>query len=179
MAQITGKLIGLETTLAKLRTLPEKVTKRVLPKAIRAAGGPYTKAARALAPKTNRLLSRSMGLVIRRYKGGAVVAIIGQERNKTIKVKKLKSSGGISGKGFAAPIHLVDAPVKPHRIAATGGGLLRFSQGGAILYRRVTNHPGHPGANILDRAARSSRPSSQRAFEQKAAVEIEKEAAKP
>lgn len=179
---ITAKIEGMEQTLRKLRTLPEKVTKRVLPKAVRAAGGPYTKAARAGAPKTNRLLSRSITLVLRRYQG-AVVAIIGQEIGKVPKVKRLKSTGGISGQGFPVPIHLVDQPVKPHAIgvnprAGGGRGVLRFSTGGAIIYRARAMHPGHGGADFIDKAARSTHQAGNRAFETKAAAEIEKEAAK-
>lgn len=171
---ITAKVDGLQTTLAALRQFPPAVQKRVLPKAVRAAGAPYTKAARQLAPKTNRLLSRSLSLVLRRYKGN-VLAIIGQQIGKVPKVKRLKSTGGISGAGFPAPIHLVESKVKRHEIT---GRLLRFTTGGTIVHAKRVLHPGHPGEQFIRRAAAQSHGKSNRAFEKKAADEIEKEATK-
>jgi len=195
------RLEGVERCLGVLRSLPRKVQKRVLQKAVRAGGNPFLKAARSRAPTRNRLLKSSLALVIRTY-DATVLAIIGQEKTKAFfKVKnKRRQAGGISGRGELTPIHLVEEPVKPHDITGTRnttdvsfkdirgrartkkvaiGRILRplaIATAGGKLFRQRVRHPGHKGRHFIRAAAAQAEQAGLAAFEQKYVEELMKEA---
>lgn len=173
------RLEGLERLVLNLGGLEKGVARRVLPKAARAGGAPALTATRRAAPKASRMLSRSLALVIRRG-DGRVVALVGQLIHRTQREnKRAGRSGGLSARGYAPPVHLVDQPVKAHAIAAPAGRWLRLrTPSGTVRYVKAVRHRGHRGARFLQRAADETRGEQQRAFEAKAITEIEKEAAK-
>jgi len=166
---------GIEETAAAFDALDKKVRRRVLPKVARAGGALQLKEARRTVPRVNRHLASSLALVIRRY-AGAAVAVIGQDTNKVPRGKKRKTAGGISGSGAAAPIHLVENPVRPHAIRPTSATQLRFTSHGQVIYARRVQHPGHRGTSSLARAAASTQGTAQAAAERKLAEELAKEA---
>ncbi len=57
-----SKILGMDELLKNLKTLPEKVQKRVLVGAVRAAAKPIVKEARALAPTKSGALKASIGV---------------------------------------------------------------------------------------------------------------------
>jgi hypothetical protein len=177
------QLLGVGHAVQVLETLPKKIHKKVLPKAVRAGGTPLLKSARKLAPRANRLLARSLVLVLRRY-SGAVVAIIGQEKTKRFdKAKtKIRRRGGISGRGELTPLHLVEENVSPHAIRprsarAARSARLVFRVGGKTVYASQVAHPGRRGDHFILRAASSTQRQAVQAFEQKLTTETFKEAA--
>jgi len=166
------RIDGVERTLLAFGRLERGIARKVVPKAVRAGGSVQLKATRQQAPKKNRLLSRSLTMVLRRY-NGAVYAVIGQQVRKTVNVKKLKHSGGISGQGNVVPIHLVENPVKAHEI--TGSPWLRFNLNGRQVWAKRVLHPGHSGRHFAQRAADQTRGAAEAAFEVKFINELNKE----
>lgn len=180
------RVLGERETQQLLERLEPKVARRILAKAVRAQARPFVKRARALAPKRNRVFSRSLDLVIRRY-GGTVFAAIGQDKAKVVRVKRIKHAGGISGRGDVVPIHLVDQPTKPHKItprkarqiaaiAEGRRGVLKINVGGATRYAAAVSHPGTRGAQFMRAAFDSSKEEGVRAFADKFGPELEREA---
>jgi hypothetical protein len=158
---------GLSETIQVLNDLPRKQQKRIIPKAVRAGGGPFLKAVRANAPAMNKTLKRSLIMVVRRYAAGAL-AVIGQDRGKTRGKgvgKANKSTGGISGRGDLVPIHLVENPTKPHDVA--GKPWMAF--GGVV--RRSIRHPGTRGKYFVRNSARQAEAEAVRSFTNKLAGE--------
>jgi len=182
MADIGGKtgirVAGVNHAVAVLNGLERKTQKRILPKAVRAAGAPFLKAARRRAPKANRLLSRSLALVMRRY-SGSVLVVIGQEKTKRFdKAKtKIKRTGGISGRGELTPLHLVEEDVKPHAIRPRAARRLVFQAGGKTVYATEVHHPGRRGDHFVRAAAAASEAEGVRQFGVKLTLEVMKEAA--
>lgn len=174
----TIRLHGLSWHFRAIEQLSTQAHRRMIPKAVRAGAKPGVKATRDMAPVVNRLLRRSIGLVIRRYRG-SVYAVFGQERGKEFKPGKRKpnKAGGISGRNMAAPIHLVDQPVAAHEIRKKGPWL-RLRIGGQSIYRARMRHPGHRGRRFMAAAAASSRAESTKQFETKFMQELEAETAK-
>jgi len=176
---IRVRLDGEKELLRKMQQLPRRVAKRVLAKAVRAEARPFVKAARRLAPKRNRIFYRSLELVIRRYQG-AVFAAVGQNTAKVIRKRRIKHGGGISGRGDVVPLHLVDQPTRPRRIAPktrTDGrrGVLRFTVSGSPVFARSVRHPGTRGARFMARAAAAARAEGVSAFASKFATELDRE----
>jgi len=176
------RLTGADRAVAVLNGLERKTQKRILPKAVRAAGAPFLKAARRFCPKGNRLLSRSLALVMRRY-SGSVLVVIGQEKTKRFdKAKtKIKRRGGISGRGELTPLHLVEEDVKPHAVRPRSAKWLRakrlvFQVGGKTIYTTEVQHPGRRGDHFVRAAAVASEAEGVRQFTDKLATEVMKEA---
>jgi hypothetical protein len=113
-------IAGLQTCMARLKDLPEKVRKRILRKAIEAGGAPLVREARKLAPKDSGLLGKSMDKKTISYAGGkVVVSIIGQRKHYSVSSLRRRGRGGLSRQGVVVPIHLVSEPTRPHRIPKT------------------------------------------------------------
>jgi len=151
----------------------QKQQKKILPKAVRAGGGPFLKAVRANAPSMNKTLKRSIILVIRRYRTGAL-AVIGQDKGKTRGkgVGKSKHGGGISGRGDLVPIHLVEAPTKPHSINPKVRKALKFND----RFAKSVRHPGTAGRHFVRKSAQQAEGEAIRSFTDKLRVETLAEA---
>ena len=189
--------------------LDKKIKRKVTRKAINASVRPAIKAARKLAPKQTGLLRRSLTHKIKNYRKGAIfVAIAGQRvdgatkafERAAIKAQSDKRRGGLSAKGKAVPIHLVESRVRPHTIKARplenvmvpakkGGmkiasdrfmrlltgvkrGTLVFRRFGRIVRTKQVKHPGNSGDGFMRRAADATRGDSLREFEKKWKTEI-------
>lgn len=184
------ELKGLAECLERLHSMPPKIQKVWMRKASRAGGTPFLKAVRRLAPRKNNHLKRTMAMLFRTY-SGTVVAVVGQQRKgKKFAAKKRKlKSGGISARGEAVPLHLVESRVKPHKIrgwvatASTGKKRLyplaiRGKRNRVRFVQRV-DHPGHPGRNFVRAAAEEAKSEAADAFEKRLAEEVLANADKP
>jgi hypothetical protein len=185
---------GVEDLLEKAASLPKRIQKNVARKGVRAGTAILTKEVRRRVPRVNQNLKQSLATKLKTYPNG-VVGLVGQDPKKALK-SKLKRSGGISGRGKAAPIHLVENPTKRHLIlprdqtAATPDDAiaareakgsrkaLRFILQGKPVYRFGVWHAGTKGAFFLRDSERSRRNDVQRAIEDKLLREIEAEAQK-
>lgn len=168
------KVEGIELASARLSALLPKTQRKILPKVVRAASRPFLLAARAEAPARNKFLRRSLIVLIRRYLT-SVWAIIGQEKGKAFRKTKRLRTGGISGRGDAVPIHLVEEPTRPHVIRKKSGRPIAFDSGGRRI-RRSVRHPGTRGKHFVRSAAASAEKPSLAAFEAKLTEELLKEA---
>lgn len=169
------ELVGTKKATAVLETLARRRQKVVLRKAVRASGRPFLEAARNLAPSGNRLLRRSLTLIMRVYRG-IVLALIGQQKRKTFNKARIRRLGGLSGQRYAVPIHFVENDVSPHRIPKEGRGDIRFRlPNGQWVRKRVLHHPGSKGKHFLRRAAQSAEQRAVREFEVKLIVELARE----
>ena len=170
-------VVGLSETVAALEEVPKAIQRRVLVKAIRAGGAPFLDAVRRLAPSKSRNLRRSLTLLVRRYRSGTVVAVIGQEKGKQFKSIKRRRSGigGLSAQGKAVPIHFVENPVRSHRIPknaqVAGGKRLRFRWGGKWVTVPYVDHPGTAGTGFVKHAAAASEAAAIQAFSEKDVLE--------
>ena len=124
---IKYELQGMAEANKAFDKLDKKIKRKVTRKAVNAAVRPTIKAARKLAPKQTGLLRRSLTHKIKNYRKGAIfVAIAGQRvdgatkafERAAIKAQSDKRRGGLSAKGKAVPIHLVESRVRPHTIKA-------------------------------------------------------------
>jgi len=76
------KVKGQRRLLRKFNRLPSRVQKRVLRQAVKAAGKPVIKAARAKCPTESKLLKKSIGSKVKVYRtSGTIVLIIGPRTN--------------------------------------------------------------------------------------------------
>ena len=169
----------------------DKNKRKILRKSVNASCRPVVKKVRALAPKQTGLFRRSITHIVRSYRrGGALAGVIGQrgQRSKSTKAldkaaeaaKSHKSRGGLSGKGKVVPIHLVNNPVKEHKITAN---LLKeerlvFRASGRIHWERDVDHKGHPGRGFMEDAFTQTRRLALKAFETKFKNEVVSEANK-
>lgn len=208
---ISITLQGEAQTVRVLESLPVKIQERCLGKAVNAGAGPYLRAARANAPRQSGLFVRTLALKVKSYaRSGAVVALIGQEKTRNFKglAAKVRArikagsvrAGGISRRGDAVPIHLVESPTKPHRIPlefrkvrlriTTPAGKRRSVYAGVersaplrlrlpsgqTVYVDQVQHPGTRGSRFLGRAYEASTPEASARFESKLAEEVDREA---
>lgn len=118
MAVVTDvRLEGLETTLRRLEAFPRKVAQKCLRKAVSAGAVPLVRAVKVASPQLTGIFRRSISSKVKAYRGGEVVVSIVGQANKIRSAKKVRAGrGGISGRGDVVPIHLIENPVKPHRI---------------------------------------------------------------
>ena len=188
---IKYELQGMAEANKAFDKLDKKIKRKVTRKAVNAAVRPTITAARKFAPKQTGLFRRSITHIVRSYRrGGALAGVIGQrgQRSKSTKAldkaaeaaKSHKSRGGLSGKGKVVPIHLVNNPVKEHKITAN---LLKeerlvFRASGRIHWERDVDHKGHPGRGFMEDAFTQTRRLALKAFETKFKNEVVSEANK-
>lgn len=114
MAKPGLTLTGHKALDKKLRTLGDKVQRRVTRKAVNAAATPVLKAARAKAPKQSGLLKKAMGKkVATNKKTGDIVGIVGArkqiegeyqgEKRKPSRYSHLVEKGFIDSSGKFVP----------------------------------------------------------------------------
>lgn len=127
---IKGKLDGLEQTLRKLRGLKQAMQNRIMRKAVTAASREVQGEAKARAPVgETKLLRRSMGTVVKTYRGkNVVVAIVGPRTGFQRDRKGGKRQTALGAK-FKATGH------NPSKIAhlVERGHKIRRKKGGPIL----------------------------------------------
>lgn len=158
---MTTSIEGVKQTQSRIRELGGKTGRRVMRKAVNAAGTPVVKAVRSLAPRgRTRLLKRSITKRLKsEFQRGAVEVRIG--------ARSRPSPDGNPSRYF----HLVDQGARPHVIR---GRLVIPTSGGNIV-RRQAQHPGVRGRRILDRALARSRHAATEAFRKKADQEYIRE----
>lgn len=190
MTEAHVSVSGFETASKRLRQFDKRVRKSVLAKAARAGGGVFLKAVKAKAPSKNRILKTSFAQKVKRYKNGNVVSVVGQDLGKlrgAKSKKRIRSRGGISGRGDVVPSHLVELPVRPHRIpgrldrktgeqVARVGGINAWSAGASVIFTRRINHPGHRGTFFISRASQSAGSPAKKRTETKLILEVAKAA---
>jgi len=162
--------------LRTLDTIENKVRKRILGKAVRAAAKPILKQARTNAPRRTTVLKRALITKVKRYKNGNVVAAIGPEYRKDRKtgkrtfrmLKATKSRGALKVDAFYA--HMVEKGTAPHEY--NGPVLIN----GQVVW--IKTHPGTRATHFLKRSMQGQRQQAKRAFVAKAWAEINAEAKK-
>lgn len=180
MASPVITLEGLPSTIRRLETLPPKIQRRAMKKAINAGAAPFLKASRRNAPRATGLFKRSLTTKVVSYRSGAVtLAMIGQQKRKRIKAtaageRRRVGRGGISGRGDIVPIHFIEEDIRSHAINPKQGRSLRIDG----EYRAHVRHPGVRGQHPIAKAARESESAGVRAFAAKLQSEVIKEAAK-
>lgn len=87
-------LHGDKELAAIIRTLPDKVQRKLLRRAVTKGSTPVLRRAKQLAPRRSGLLRRSLKRKIKTYKGGVVVAVIGPDKNVSGVVGKRKHTPG-------------------------------------------------------------------------------------
>lgn len=188
---VAMKVENIHDVLTKSRSLPVRIQKNVLRKAVRAGTAILTKEARRRVPRRNTLLKRSLATKIKTYPHG-VVGLVGQDPRRTIKNARdlARTKGGISGRGLAVPIHLVERPTESHTIrgrdprestelgAVPKTKALAFSFGGVKTFRWGVYHTGTKGTFFLQESQRTREHEVERAVEDKLLREIEVEAEK-
>ncbi len=182
MAVSVMTITGIPSTIRILNELPKRQQKKIIPKAARAGGNPFLKAARANAPGTNKIFKRSLILLVRRYATGAF-AIIGQDKGKVTSgakaARKRTIRGGISGRGDVVPIHLVENPTRAHLVQPKNKRTLAFgfdADTGTSIFARSIRHPGTRGSRFVRKSAQQAQSQAIREFENKLRVETLAEA---
>lgn len=135
MAAAGLKLTGDKALERKLRTLGERVQRKVLRSAVSAAGTPVLKSARSKVKKRTGLLKKSLGKVIRtNKKTQSVAAIIGPRKGVSGehngKVQKPSRYAHLVEKGFIdeAGNHVPAQPFLNPAMAETEGQALNVMQ---------------------------------------------------
>jgi len=169
------RIEGLAEATRRLRELPDRISKRVIRKSVNAGAQPMVKTVRSNTPRRTGLTRRSMAVKLKSYRSAAV-AVIGQDKRSRPKVRRGAGGGGgggISGRGYPVPIHLVDAPTRPHTIA---GRVLRWLRGSTVFHARAVRHPGTRGQAVMSRSFASARSAAESAMVEKMRGEIDREA---
>lgn len=173
---VRTQLIGADKAIRELNELGKKVRKTIGRKAVRAGGKILLDGMRANAPKRNGYFKRSLA-VKPVTKGDTVMAIVGQNKKYTKTARKLTRrtmEGGISGRGFAAPIHFIEYGTKAHRIVARAKALrlaMSKASGGGVLVKSV-RHPGTKGQQIVSKTERATRRQVEQAVVNKIRMEL-------
>lgn len=177
MAAQTMRVEGLREAVEQLRGIPDKVRKRVLQKAIRAGGSVLVREAKKTVPTDAGNLKRSLDQKVKSYQSGKIaVSIIGQRKGQRASAKVRHGRGGLSRKGYAVPIHLVENPTKPHRIPKEGKGplVMRLPSGRQVIVESI-QHPGTAGHAFLRAAAERAQELTASTVAAKMQTEIDRE----
>ncbi len=166
---------GIDTVLAELATFSAKIQTRHLRPAVNAAARIILAEVKRQAPRGNGFFRRSL-IVVVKQRGGFVKAQVGQATQpKTYKRKRISGSQ-INRKGYAAPIHFIEAGTKPHLIQSVRApgkrSALAFGKGKQRTFRTAVSHPGTKANNVLERAARTAAPAAGAAFRDKLASRL-------
>ena len=189
--RITFRLEGVKESQRAFLALDDKLKRSVTRKAVNASVRPAVKMVRKLTPRNTGLLRRSITHRVKSYrKGGILVGVVGQRTGGSTKAfqkaaEKAKGAagrGGLSGRGVAPPLHLVDQPVKAHKIkhseaelsAFTGKeqGSLVWKQSGRVNYAQEVDHPGTSGKRFMIKAAILTRNQCLLEFKKKFKAEV-------
>ncbi len=189
--RVTFRLDGVEQSRKAFLGLDNKIKRTVTRKAVNASVRPIVKMVRKLTPRNTGLLRRSITHKVKPYrKGGIIVGMVGQRTKGATKAfekaaEKAKTAagrGGLSGKGVAPPLHLVDQPTGEHKIkhsqkelsAFTGNdlGSLTFKRYGRLIYAQEVEHPGTKGKRFMIAASVLTRNVALNEFAKKFRTEV-------
>jgi len=163
--KINAHIEGLEELQAVLRTLPGKISRRVMRPALSAEGTKVVQAARQKVPQETGLLKKSLGKKVKTYTDtNAVVAIVGPRSG----FRQIIDGRPKNPVKYA---HLVEFGARPHLMPARSNVVTRKSYGGQI-------HPGSPAQKPLTKAYQSALVGAGERMTARIAIEIEKQAAK-
>jgi len=196
---IEYEMAGMEKSAQAFEALDRKIKRKVTKKSVNAAVRPTVKELRKLTPKQTGLLRRSLTHKVKPYRQGAItVGVVGQRKTGSTRAFEKAATrarsdpkrGGLSAKGHAVPIHLIERPVKQHVIKARakghaskslralaamtgiGRGTLVFHRFGRLIRVKRVNHPGNSGLGFMKKAAAATKTQSLRAFESKWTTEV-------
>lgn len=139
--KIKAKVDGLQEITRVLEELDGKLRKKVLRKAVSAAGSLMLKRAKQLAPAETKLLRKSLGRKVKVYSSGVAVAIVGPRKGYRQQILRKKGKWRAAPpppSGYADPTkygHLVELGTQPH-----------------TLKKRGISHPGSPAVGFLRNA---------------------------
>lgn len=159
---IRGRLDGIAEARRNLQHLGEQMRKRILRKAVRAAAKLIEKAAKshADASKDTGLLKKSIGTVVRVYRGGdKVIAVIGPR----VGFRRVIDGRVMDPTKYA---HLVENGVKPHALGK-GSSLRKKTQAGQ-------GHPGFAAKPFLRPAIDGNKAAANAAIARVVAEELKK-----
>jgi hypothetical protein len=182
MAQYGMNVIGDKAVIRALRNLPDSVQRTVLAKVIRRVEKPMLQAARKNVRRRSGQLAKSLGVVIRRYKGTSVWGVLGPRWGFAAEWKGQK----INPFYYA---HLVEGghrTVRGDTIARSGytgtslkQTIVAHNQGKRTQSERTGKHTGDvPAYPFLRPAFEQHESSAKRQAIKEIAKEIEKLAAK-
>lgn len=178
---VSAELQGLNKTLKRVGGLKHKVARQGLRHGYRKATQLATKRLKSAMPagRTGLLKKSIAGKTSFDLKRYLAFGIAGQRRDKAANRRGVNAntanqrtraagirgriSGGLTGRGFAPPIHLVDNATKSHEIEAKPGKQLfwRIVKGDQpiIPWARAQSvlHHGHSGKGIVARVERRTR----------------------
>jgi len=132
---LSVKLTGATELQRAMDLLPNKLRNRVVPAALRAAGAPIRTKARALVPRDEGDLRKSIGTKLARKRRQTTRLLLVGARDRLTIGKDGKR------KNPAKYAHLVEFGTLPHKITAKGGWL---ALGGA--FQTIIKEVDHPGA---------------------------------
>lgn len=165
MLVVTLDKAKLQRVMQKLAGFKRSVRKRILKKAVRAAGRVGVKAAKAMSVKNSGVTRRGMTQRVISKKTGTAIAIIGSKRQpvQMVKMKNRWSQQPVRHKASKTN-HLVNDGVKPHYIQLPNGGLIL--------------HSGIQPRRYMQKAAALASTEASNAFFSKSMVEMMAQAAK-
>ena len=189
--RVTFRLDGVEQSRKAFLGLDNKIKRTVTRKAVNASVRPIVKMVRKLTPRNTGLLRRSITHKVKPYrKGGIIVGMVGQRtsgatkafQKAAAKAQQAAGRAGLSGKGVAPPLHLVDQPTKAHTIKPEEAELsaflgkdidkLTFKKYGRLIYAEKVKHPGSDGAGFMLAASVLTRVVSLNEFAKKFRTEV-------
>lgn len=156
---------GMKRLRKKLKQLPDKLARKVIRKAVTAAGTPVVKQARQLMKN----LPHSTGLT---PTGATRKRLHRTLTKKTRTYKRSQTIVGIIGPRAKEAPHasLVESGTRPHEIMAKG----RVLAGNGRFFGRRVRHPGSRGGHHLQRALLMKRSTALSKFTQKVRSELRK-----
>ena len=152
--KFVSELDGVQVTLSNMSHMKTAVKRRVIRSAITKAVRVLAKEAKKLAPKDSGLLKKSIGQVVRTYKNGRIVGVVGPRRGFKQMVSRTKrfpakvgesvfQAGDFVVAELADPAnyaHLVEFGTEPHSI---GKGDDRVKKSGGAGSQIGSTHPGN------------------------------------
>lgn len=152
----------LDRTLRKLDRFKKSTKKRILRKAVRAAGRVGVKSAKSNAPRNSGLSKRALTQRVTTRKNGVVLSIVGANRKTqgNVKLKRRWSDKEVFHKPSKTN-HLINEGTKPH--------LITLPNGGTFL------HPGMRPLRFMNRSAALAEREAVNRFVDKSVVEIIKQ----
>jgi len=170
--KINARIEGLEELQAVLRTLPGKISRRVMRPALSAEGTKVVQATRQKVPQETGLLKKSLGKKVKTYTDtNAVVAIVGPRSG----FRQIIDGRPKNPVKYA---HLVEFGARPHFVWNAG----YKSHAASLSASRQSNfksmHPGSPAQRPLTKSYQTALVGAGQRMTTKISAEIEKQAAK-
>lgn len=169
-------LLGDEELQKRLNALPDKVIRRIVPRASELATDSVLADARRRAPEETGLLKESLGKKQKLYRrSGTFVTVVGP-RMGFKRIVKVFDREGRSKPRYRNPVnyaHLVEKGTKPHSLRTAGKGVVSR----AVHKLRSKNHPGTVARPFISTAYAKNRGRVVQVYRSVIASEIAKVAA--